>query len=395
MLEWLIVGGGVHGTHVARVLRNRLGVADDDLLIVDDAPAPLAAWQRRAEACGMDYLRSPQAHHLGLRSDALRRFADTVRLDGPAFIDPYQRPALALFDAHCRQLIADESAHLRARERVTRIEPQAGGYRVWGRERSWWSRRVLLAPGPPAPDRPDWAAGVPHVFDHDFAMPAGDGEGNVAIIGGGITAGQLALCLIARGRSVNLVTRRRLHRSDFDANPCYAGPRCLVPFAAGDWRQRRRRIQVARHPGTLPRDVATGLQRAIRRGALHVHVGSAMGLDDRGVVLADRRTVPAAEVVVATGFADRLPGGQLISQLIRELAPPLTPCGFPAPQPDLQWRPGLYVTGRLAEMELGPMAGNIRGARLAGERLAAASAELAVSPPVPGQAMADSRLPVV
>jgi hypothetical protein len=34
---------------------------------------------------------------------------------------------------------------------------------------------------------------------------------------------------------------------------------------------------------------------------------------------------------------------------------------------------GLYVTGALAELELGPVARNIAGARHAGERLAAVS----------------------
>jgi hypothetical protein len=37
--------------------------------------------------------------------------------------------------------------------------------------------------------------------------------------------------------------------------------------------------------------------------------------------------------------------------------------------PTLEWAPGLYVTGQLAELELGPTARNIGGARLAAERL--------------------------
>jgi hypothetical protein len=49
-------------------------------------------------------------------------------------------------------------------------------------------------------------------------------------------------------------------------------------------------------------------------------------------------------------------------------------CGFPAPTRSLEWAPGLYVTGALAELELGPTAPNIAGARSAGERLARAAA---------------------
>jgi hypothetical protein len=35
----------------------------------------------------------------------------------------------------------------------------------------------------------------------------------------------------------------------------------------------------------------------------------------------------------------------------------------------LRWHPGIYVTGALAELEIGPTAMNIIGARLAAERI--------------------------
>jgi hypothetical protein len=35
----------------------------------------------------------------------------------------------------------------------------------------------------------------------------------------------------------------------------------------------------------------------------------------------------------------------------------------------LQWGPGLYVTGALAELEMGPISRNISGARQAAERI--------------------------
>jgi len=38
----------------------------------------------------------------------------------------------------------------------------------------------------------------------------------------------------------------------------------------------------------------------------------------------------------------------------------------------LCWSPGLYVMGTLAELEMGPIAANIAGARQAARRLAAA-----------------------
>mgnify|MGYP006952564412 CR=1 FL=1 len=46
----------------------------------------------------------------------------------------------------------------------------------------------------------------------------------------------------------------------------------------------------------------------------------------------------------------------------------LCSCGYPAPDKYLRWG-DVYVAGALAELELGPSARNIAGARLAAERI--------------------------
>ena len=46
----------------------------------------------------------------------------------------------------------------------------------------------------------------------------------------------------------------------------------------------------------------------------------------------------------------------------------LCSCGYPAPDKYLKWG-DVYVAGALAELELGPSARNIAGARLAAERI--------------------------
>ena len=43
--------------------------------------------------------------------------------------------------------------------------------------------------------------------------------------------------------------------------------------------------------------------------------------------------------------------------------------GYPVPRPSLEWDEGLYVTGALAELELGPAAPNIVGAHNAAKRI--------------------------
>jgi len=74
-LDWLIVGGGVHGTHLSHGLVNRAGVAPDRVRVRHPREHPLETFWRVTSATGMRDLRSPGVHHADLHSYALRRFA--------------------------------------------------------------------------------------------------------------------------------------------------------------------------------------------------------------------------------------------------------------------------------------------------------------------------------
>lgn len=75
MLDWLIIGGGIHGTHLAHVLVNQCGFSADAIRILDPHEALLAAWSQRTTNTGMRYLRSPRVHHIDLDYRSLERFA--------------------------------------------------------------------------------------------------------------------------------------------------------------------------------------------------------------------------------------------------------------------------------------------------------------------------------
>jgi hypothetical protein len=85
--------------------------------------------------------------------------------------------------------------------------------------------------------------------------------------------------------------------------------------------------------------------------------------------LANGDTVAASHAVLATGFDQARPGGTCVDHAIADLGLPTAPCGYPLVSRALEWRPHLFVTGPLAELELGPTARNIAGARAAGKRL--------------------------
>lgn len=98
MLDWLIIGGGIHGTYLSHVLTAQGGVSRDRLRVLDPHVKPLARWDACTDNVGMAYLRSSFVHHLGIEPYALRAFAKERQLrDKKAFLGRYLRPSLRIF----------------------------------------------------------------------------------------------------------------------------------------------------------------------------------------------------------------------------------------------------------------------------------------------------------
>ena len=131
-LDWLIVGGGVHGTHLSHVLVNRAGVAPDRVRVLDPQEHPLETFWRVTSATGMRYLRSPGVHHVDFHPYALRRFAKKGAGKRLArFVYPYDRPGLDFFRAHTEHVVREHGlGSLRERCRATAITRLGEGYRV-------------------------------------------------------------------------------------------------------------------------------------------------------------------------------------------------------------------------------------------------------------------------
>ena len=94
--------------------------------------------------------------------------------------------------------------------------------------------------------------------------------------------------------------------------------------------------------------------------------------------LSNGEIVIVNKIYLATGFGKSLPGGKLIDDLIQNANLRVSMddngvgCGFPIVNANLGWHDRIYVTGALAELEIGPSARNIAGARLAAERIVSA-----------------------
>jgi hypothetical protein len=125
----------------------------------------------------------------------------------------------------------------------------------------------------------------------------------------------------------------------------------------------------------VPAEVARELDCAVASGAMAAVrdevAGASAVTGGFEIELASGDRLRGDGLLLATGFHPRRPGGGLLDGTIARLGLECAACGYPVVDAGLRWGPGLYVTGPLAELEIGPVARNILGARLAGERLAA------------------------
>jgi len=385
-LDWLIVGGGIHGVHLAVRLLGEAGVAPDRLRIVDPAPRLLDGWRRCSANTGMTHLRSPAVHHLDLEPWSLLRFAGANSrgrgAPAGAFAPPYNRPSVALFDQHSDDVIARfglADLHLRDRAAGMQLACEHANVQLESGA-SLGAHRVLLAIGAGQQPRwPEWSrrlqaegVRVQHVFEPGFELRPETWPQRVAVIGGGISAAQVALRLAGAGREVHLLSRHAARTHQFDSDPGWVGPKYMRRFSATrDLTRRREMISRARHAGSMPPDVHRALRKAIEHEGVTWLQGEPVPArrdGDLELRVGDAR-VPVDAVLLATGFEGRRPGGALVDGLIETHALPCADCGYPVVDRHLRWHPSVYVTGPLAELEVGPVARNIVGARRAADRI--------------------------
>jgi hypothetical protein len=423
MLDTLIIGGGIHGTSLSLHLTARKGIPRDRLCVLDPYEQPLALWETLTGNVGMEFLRSPHAHNLHYDPFSLITFTRTRRGEPLArFTDPFGRPSLELFRAHNQHLIQRHRLEsLRIQGRAHGLLRLSDGWRVETNSGSIEARRVVIAIGlTEQPYWPSWAqplraAGAPihHIFDPQFSrvwsstarsLPlamrerGSGGEGgdiHTVVVGGGITAAQAALSLTADG-PVTLLMRHPVQVHAFDSDPCWVTSICLADFhRERDYNRRRALLQQARHRGSMPPDVAAQLQQAVIAGVLTRRMGDITNALVAPALVSDKKwafsprpegegqgvrvslhlaseIIEADRVVLATGFEPSRPGGAWLDQAIDSFGLLTADCGYPIVDRSLCWAPGLYVTGPLAELEVGPVARNIIGARLAAERIASA-----------------------
>ena len=379
--DWLIVGGGIHGVHLATRLLQEGGLDPGRLCIVDPAPRQLSRWRTQTSRVGMTHLRSPVMHHLDTEPYSLAEFAsERGRGSSRDFLPPNDRPSLELFNDHCQSVI-DRYCLARRHLRGTVREVGMGSSGVLVRlaeGNRLHADRLILAIG--AGDHLAWPSWAPrrhpalrHVLDERNPDYRGR-TGPVAVVGGGISAGQLALRFAGQSRQVYLLSRHSPRTRQYDANPGWFGPKYMRGFARTvDYELRRELIVDGRNRGSMTPEVRSALEAAVEQGRVTECRQGVRALATSGgqllLQLSDGASIPVDEVVLATGVSPRRPGGAMLDGLISQLSLPCAPCGYPIVDEALRWHPRIHVSGPLAELELGPVARNIAGAQRAGDRI--------------------------
>jgi thioredoxin reductase len=382
----LIVGGGIHGAHLAHCLLQQTPLTLDDIRILDPHEELLHEWRRCTRNCGMRYLRSPSVHHIDINPFSLDKFAVLPEnWQESNFIAPKDRPSVELFHKHCRMVIDTHRLEsLQMKGRALELKNHTNHVSVVTEDQTIDTRMILLAVGMNnQPFWPNWAivlkdqdAPVHHVFDPDFCLNTIQQQGPIAVIGSGISGAQLALHLAEKGvEDILLVSKKAIQVSDFDFNPGWLGPKYMDHFSRQPLDERRQRIKAARMKGSIPQDTKAMIDNAIADKQISCVVDDITdGTFQAGSLLLSGRhgQYACGQVILATGFRDQRPGNGFIAQAIKEFDLKTASCGFPVVGPSLKWHERIFVSGPLSELQIGPSARNIAGARHSGRRITAA-----------------------
>lgn len=390
-IDIAIVGAGPQALTLATHLIQKKKSMRERFVAIDPAGAWMQQWHHQFAAMDIPHLRSPAVHHPDPNPHALRAFA-TGRPD--ELFPPYDLPGTSLFQRFCEHTIQHwELTDKVVAARVCHVQP--GRWRkhrfrlVMADGRSLLVRRVVLAMGGGAPLLPEWVGDIASPYPADRLCHAGDvdlrgmtlaGE-RILIVGSGLTSGHLALGAIARGATVMMMARREFYEKLFDTDPGWLGPKYLRQFhAEPNWERRWQMMQAARNGGSLTPAVLTRLRRALRQDKLTFYercqVKRAEWTGAAWQVQCDRPNVhdciayqPIDRIWLATGSQLNANQWDLLSDC-RSAFPCPTVNGLPILDEFLRW-PGsnLFVMGGAAALQLGPVARNLFGARLASKRI--------------------------
>lgn len=388
--EYVVIGGGIHGTHIANKVVNDLGLDASELAVFDPEGYGEVFDQRTSDS-GTEYLRSPEVHHVAENPFNLKAYAEGRNRDEELVSNGSNplRPSTELFMDHLDYVVKSNNLEESLIEDYVTDLRQDDTLIVETEEDTYAAENAVLAIGNGRLNYPDFAQELPesapvsHVFDSGFrSEDAQRYDGETVVVGGSITAGQLSGLLSRKCEGgVTMMSRSPIELELVEAEPEWINWSHIEDELHDlETEERHQRIQEESYDGTMPEYVWNDLKDCLDEGNLRIWHDEVSELEYDGKTLdletGKGREIEDAQVVLATGF-ESIYEHPFVGEAAENLNLARTE-NIEMPvlnDENLRWKKEdgrdsrLQVSGKLAEGTVGPFAGNIAGARRAAERI--------------------------
>ncbi len=196
----------------------------------------------------------------------------------------------------------------------------------------------------------------------------------ILVVGGGLTAVQVAQYCLRSGKQVVLCSRRPLVERHFDIDICWVDRRSagrqISEFYHQPEEDRLAALKEVRGGGSVPPIYMDDIRKWEARGKLSLVNGvdpkyiQCKGDGGEVVVAIGNDEMSFDCIILATGIIPDCMQNPLVKRY-QEKCPCKIVGGFPSVSVDLEWSKNLFVVGALASLNVGPDGGNIMGARRA------------------------------
>ncbi|MEO0014844.1 MAG: hypothetical protein RLZZ535_3233, partial [Cyanobacteriota bacterium] len=380
-IDIAIIGAGVQALTLTTHLLQKSVKHYHKFLVFDPAGTWMSQWQQQFADQQIPHLRSPAVHHPDPNPHQLRTFAENRHNE---LFPPYDRPGTKLFNDFCGEVIRRWKLENKVyRAKVSQILPIKHADRsrfqlVLDTGETIIARRVILATGSGEIQLPDWVDRIASDYPLDKLCHSQQvnlqrlnltGE-RILIIGGGLTSGHLAKGAINLGATVTLMTRKQLQEKIFDADPGWLGPKYLKDFDAEiDWHTRYHKIQQARNGGSMTPEMILQLRKAANEGKIIIdeccQVSSAQWHNPWQVSCIDGNQHQFNRIWLATGTKFDASGHPLLKDVLQAYPTEIVN-GLPVLNNYLRLpKSNFFIMGGLAALQIGPVARNIGGGKMA------------------------------
>mmetsp|Transcript_20580 Transcript_20580/g.59723 ORF Transcript_20580/g.59723 Transcript_20580/m.59723 type:complete len:484 (-) Transcript_20580:3150-4601(-) len=380
--------------------------------VIDVHDTWLHSWKKNFDTLDIEFLRSPALAHPNLFDQkALLAYAvannrtnelhdsgctDCTKLlaMGQSQRSLWKLPSTRLFVDFCENL-ADSLPHDYIQGNITGITKKSikplAPFRVELDRglHALSAKAVILATGPAGrPIVPPGFRSVPRNIGRllfwtelDQVLPKSN---RVLVVGGGLTAVQVALKLNKLGKSCVLCSRRPLVERHFDIGlewfELRTANKCMSDFYHQEIADRLSMLKQTRGGGSVPPLYMRQVEKAEKCGKIKRIVGKVRydrHLDNGGLHFTvaendeEMNSFNVDQAVLACGLEPDCEQNPVVKSALDNWPIPIKG-GLPSVTEDLRWKENLqlYVVGSLGALNTGPDAGNLMGSRRAAQLVA-------------------------